>query len=233
MKRNVLTAVIVVLGAALIATIAADPVTAGTVESSAGPAGSKDQSVLIIGASYTAGWGSTAPASDYANRLARDLERPTTISAEPGAGYLSRGNDGHGSFRQQVAALPSTLRPRLVIIQGGRNDAGRPVAREYAAIDATVAAVREKFEDPQIVLVGDIPSRLPVSRPAIATNNVLAEAADRKHVVFVDPIREHWVSSADVAAFRSAIPDHPNDDGHAYIAQRLFKDLQLDGLVRG
>jgi acyl-CoA thioesterase-1 len=233
MKRNVLTAAAVVLVAALIATIAADPVTASTVKSPASPAGSQDQPVLIIGASYTAGWGSTVPTADYAHRLAQDLGRPTTISAEPGAGYLSKGNNGHDSFRQQVAALPSTLRPRLVIIQGGRNDAGRPVAQERAAIDATVAAVRAKFGDPKIVLVGDIPAHLPVSRSAIATNNVLAAVAEREHVTFVDPIHEHWISAADVVAFRSSIPDHPNDAGHAYIAQRLFEDLQHDGVDIG
>jgi lysophospholipase L1-like esterase len=193
----------------------------------------RNHNLLIIGASYTAGWGATSPRDDYAHRLADDLGWPTQISAEPGAGYLSRGNNGHDSFRQQIASLPSNLRPGLVIVQGGRDDIGQPAAKERAAIVKTIAAIRAKFDDPQIALLGDVPATVPVAPDAVATNDLIAGIAASQHAVFIDPIREHWMTPADAHAFRSHIPGHPNDAGHAYIAQRLLLDLshRADGTI--
>lgn len=185
----------------------------------------RSQSLLIIGASYSAGWGATSPRLDYAHRLAAELGWPTTISAEPGAGYISAGDNGHDSFIEQVQSLAPTLRPGLVIIQGGRDDIGQPVAQEALAAARTLAVVRAKFRDPQIVMVGDIPASLPVARDAIGINDLLERVATKERVMFVDPIHERWISSADAAAFRSTIPGHPNDAGHAYIARRLLIDL--------
>jgi lysophospholipase L1-like esterase len=185
----------------------------------------RNHNLLIIGASYTAGWGASSPDEGYAHRLADDLGWPTEVSAEPGAGYLSRGDNGHDSFRQQIASLPSTLRPGLVIVQGGRDDIGQPAAQERAAVADTIAAIRARFADPQIVLVGDIPAAVPVAPNAVAINALLARVAASEHGVFINPVHEHWMTRADTAAFRSPIPGHPNDAGHAYIAKRLLGDL--------
>lgn len=179
------------------------------------------QRLLIIGASYTAGWGASNERYDYAHRLAAELGWPTRISAEPGAGYLSCGDDRHGSFLEQIAALPPTPRPSVVLLQGGRNDIGRPAAAEAAAVEQTLVAVRARFDDPKIVMVGDIPASVPVGRAAVAANALLAQVAHVEHAQFIDPIRDQWISSADARAFRSDVPGHPNDAGHAYIAHRL------------
>jgi acyl-CoA thioesterase I len=231
MKR----ALAIIVALAVAATVAVT-VGAGRASASAGaelrPV--RPRNLLIIGASYTAGWGATSPRDDYAERLAQELGWPTEISAEPGAGYLSRGNNGHDSFRQQIAALPSTQRPGLVIIQGGRDDIGQPAATERVAVAATIAAIRAKFGDPQIVLVGDIPAAVPVAPDAVATNNLIAQIAAREHAVFINPISEHWMTRAEARAFRSHIPGHPNDAGHASIAHRLLLDLsRLMGTAQG
>jgi acyl-CoA thioesterase I len=183
-------------------------------------------SLLVIGASYSAGWGATSPRLDYAHRLAADLGWPATVSAEPGAGYISAGDNGHDSFREQIQSLPATLRPGVVIIQGGRDDIGRPATEEARAVARTIAAVRAKFGDPQVVLVGDIPASVPVAHDAVQMNDLLARVASIEHAVFIDPIRAHWISAKDAATFRSAVPGHPNNAGHAYIAQRLLIDLR-------
>jgi hypothetical protein len=200
----------------------------------AGPAGATPDArlrpagphrLLIIGASYSAGWGASNPRLDYAHRLAADLGWPVTISAEPGAGYISTGNNGHDSFIEQLRSLPSALRPGLVLIQGGRDDIGRSAASEERAVAQTLAAVRAKFGNPQIVMLGDVPASLPVAHDAVQMNDLLARVAAREHVGFIDPIRQHWISAQDATAFRSAVPGHPNDAGHAYIAHRLLIDL--------
>lgn len=241
MNRKLAAIVAVAAVIALAATVVAVPAHADPI---AGPPARlasarlhvpKQHSLLIVGASYTAGWGSTNPRLDYAQRLAADLGWPATVTAEPGAGYISRGDNGHDSFLQQVDSLPATLRTGLVIVQGGRNDSGRPAAQERAAVLATIDAIRARFDDPQIVMLGDIPATLPAGRSVVATNEVLERAAASQHVAFVDPIREHWMTPADVAAFRSPIPGHPNDAGHAYIAHRLAVDLCTlsDGAICG
>jgi GDSL-like Lipase/Acylhydrolase family len=224
MKRSIT----ITLAASLVLVIVAAGAATASAAAGSHPAQLRDprnHELLVVGASYTAGWGASSPQLDYAHRLAAALDWPATISAEPGAGYLSRGNDGHDSFRQQIAALPASLRPGLVIIQGGRNDAHQPATRERAAIDATIAAIRAKFGNPQIVMVGDMPASLPVGAAAIATDDTLSRAAHDDDAVFIDPIREHWTTAQNAIAFRSSIPGHPNDAGHAYIAARLLADL--------
>ena len=76
---------------------------------------------------------------------------------------------------------------------------------------------------------------VPVASNAVATNNLIAQIAMHEHAVFIDPIREHWMTRADARAFRSHIPGHPNNAGHAYIAQRLLMDLahRSDGTIGG
>lgn len=223
MKRLITVAVAIVAATGLLLTCATVPASATSSHELHAP---REKSLLIIGASYSAGWGATNPRLDYAHRLAADLGWPTSISAEPGAGYVSRGNDGHGSFLEQIQALPSTLRPGLVIIQGGRNDIGQAAAQEEQAVERTLVAIRAKFDDPQIVMVGDVPASLPVAKSAIITNDLLGRAAAHDHAVYIDPIREHWITPADAVAFRSDVPGHPNDAGHAYIAHRLLDDLE-------
>jgi acyl-CoA thioesterase I len=186
-------------------------------------------SVLFVGASYTAGWGATSPQLGYAHDAAAELGWNATYSAEPGAGYVTAGNDGHGSFAQQVAALPANLRPRLVIIQGGRNDAGTPAAIEDAAVAKTLSAIRAKFADPKIVMLGDVPSRLPLDSATVATNDDLAADARTDGATFIDAIAENWMTTANLPGFQSNVPGHPNDAGHLYIAHRLVADLQHAG----
>jgi lysophospholipase L1-like esterase len=185
--------------------------------------------LLVIGASYTAGWGATNVDLDYAHQLGDELRWPTRISAVPGAGYLSPGRNGHGTFVQQIHALPAGLRPELVIIQGGRNDGGRNLTQEYAAVRRTIQAARARFGDPTIILLGNIPAHLPLDRASLATNTVLARAAASERVRFINPIAEHWMTAANLPGFRSNVPGHPNDAGHAYIAERLFGDLNIHG----
>jgi lysophospholipase L1-like esterase len=218
MKRAPIIALVAIVSAAVVGTAIAAPAGAQTHRP-------PTRQLLIIGASYTAGWGASSERDDYAHRLAAELGWPTRISAEPGAGYLSRGDDGRGSFLQQLAALPATPRPGVVLIQGGRDDIGQSPAAEAAAVKQTLAAIRAKFDDPRIVMVGDIPASVPVGRRAVAANELLARVAHAEHAQFIDPIRDHWISSADAQAFRSDVPDHPNDAGHAYIAERLRVDI--------
>jgi acyl-CoA thioesterase I len=188
-------------------------------------------SVLFIGASYTAGWGASDPQLDYAHETATELGWDATYSAEPGAGYVTTGNNGHDSFAQQVAALPNTLRPSLVIIQGGRNDAGTPAAIEDAAVAKTLSAIRAKFGDPKIVMLGDVPNQLPLDSATLATNSDLAADAHTDGAIFVNAIAEKWMTPSILPGFQSNVPGHPNDAGHLYIAHRLVADLDQLGAL--
>ncbi len=188
-------------------------------------------SVLFVGASYTAGWGATNPQLGYAHDAAAELGWNATYSAEPGAGYVNGGNDGHDSFLQQVDALPGSLRPDLVIIQGGRNDVGTPPAAEDAAVASTLSAIRSKFGGPKIVMLGDVPSQLPLDSATVATNDDLAADAHIDGATFVNAIAENWMTATNLPGFQSNVPGHPNDAGHLYIAHRLVADLHTRGVL--
>src|ERR1700735_2383805 len=106
MKRALAILVAITVALSLAVTAGAGPASA-TAGTELRPV--RNHNLLIIGASYTAGWGATNPRDGYAHRLADELVCPAEISAEPGAGYLSRGDNGHDSFRQQIASLPANL----------------------------------------------------------------------------------------------------------------------------
>jgi lysophospholipase L1-like esterase len=181
--------------------------------------------MVVVGASYSAALGATSPRRGYAELLGAELGWRVAVSAVPGSGYLNPGPLHQGTFLQRLRRVHGVSDPRLVLIQGGRNDADYPAARLGAAVCTTVAGARARFAGASVVLLGNVPFRLPVPRDQRRVASTLSHAAARCRAPFLNPIREHWITADNERRFLGPVPDHPNDAGYHYIARRLAADL--------
>lgn len=190
-------------------------------------------SLLVIGASYSAALGATSRRHGFAQLVGAELGLRVTVSAVPGTGYLNPGPMGQGTFLERLGRLHRVHQPKIVLIQGGRNDAGYPSAGLGTAVCATVDSARARYTGSHVVLLGDVPFHVPVGLRQMRVADVLADAAHRCHVAFLNPIAEHWITAGDEDEFAGPVPHHPNNLGYAYIAHRVVADLRGLGLVAG
>lgn len=181
--------------------------------------------LLFVGASYTAGLGATTPQAGYAPVLASDLDRRFALDAVSGTGFLNPGQHHQGTFGERIARLPADLDPRIVVIQGGRNDTGYPQRDLQAAARDTITLAQHRFEHAQVVVMGPIPAYVPASQRLLQTRDIVRAAARQTGAGFVDPIAQTWITRANQGRFAGPVPAHPNDAGYRYIASRLLEDL--------
>jgi acyl-CoA thioesterase-1 len=108
-----------------------------------------------------------------------------------------------------------------VLVQGGHNDIGRPVAAVTHSVRALIAQIRCASPNSRIGIVSVFPTGQTASPAARTTDRVIVSAArtaDPKILVF-DPITEHW-------SFPRIGDDlHPSPAGHRWIAARIAAGL--------
>lgn len=181
--------------------------------------------LLFVGASYTVGLGATGPRFGYAPVLATSLDRRFVVAAVSGTGFMNPGSQHQGTFGERIERLPSTLDPRIVVIQGGRNDAGYPLSEVQTAAQSTIELARHRFTHAQVVVMGPIPGALPVSPRLLGLRDRIEAAARSAGAGFVDPLAQGWITRSNVRRYAGPVPFHPNDAGYRYIAGRLLADL--------
>lgn len=180
--------------------------------------------LLFVGASYTVGWGATSTADDYADLVADHLRRPFLVNAVPGTGFTNPGNEHQGTFAQRIATIPVSVDPRIVIIQGGRDDNAPPDV-EQAAVTSTVELARHRFTSAQVVVLGPIPATVPISKQLADLNTAVERGTTAGGGGYVDPIAQDWITRADEHGYLGKIPGHPDDLGYADFAKLLVEDL--------
>jgi lysophospholipase L1-like esterase len=179
--------------------------------------------VAVIGDSYTSGGveggrgvkGWTAQAWQLLAR--QGVQISADVAAEGGAGYGVRGN--RGSVFEGLAARAVRPDDDLVVFYGSRNDQGvDPAAFFGAALGALNVARRAAPSAPLLVIGPPWPT---AAVPAAVTliRDVLAADARAVGATFVDPIAEHWFVGRPELIGKDGV--HPNDAGHAYMADRI------------
>lgn len=170
--------------------------------------------VSIVGDSFSAGVGAR---SGYAPLLAERGCWDLNLVARSGSGYAAS-TDPFVSV-PRVAAVATSL-PDVIIVQGSGNDRGD--GRLFAAATGLYLTYRVVAPQARIIVVG------PTGAPNAKHGNIdeirrhLRDAAGVAGVTFLDPKAERWLNPATDYA-----PDgiHPNDGGHARLADRLFSAL--------
>lgn len=182
--------------------------------------------MLVVGASYTAGVGASHPHDGYAWLLARELGGTPRVNGVGGTGFVNAGVRHQGTFRQRLAHLRTRPTPDLVLLQGGRDDARTPARREIAAARSTICFVRHRFERAQVAVLGPIPAHFPVDSAVRGIDGDLRSACRAEHALYIDPIRQQWMTPELTRRFAGPVPHHPNDAGYRYIAARAAAALR-------
>ncbi|HWC78566.1 MAG TPA: SGNH/GDSL hydrolase family protein [Pseudonocardiaceae bacterium] len=179
--------------------------------------------LAVVGASFSAGTGPGNPDLAWPEELARMLRWRLAVSADPGAGYVSTGDGARGPFARLAEELDlGRIDPSVVIIQGGHDDIGQPLALIHSRVSDLISTVRR--DDPRarigvltVFATGNTPTdaALAVDRTIVDA----ARAADPRVLVF-DPLSQHWRFP------RSPDHLHPTAEGDHWIATQLAPALR-------
>lgn len=181
----------------------------------------------LVGDSYSEGAGAENPGVEgYVPLLQQELGWEITAVSLPGGGYVNVGMDGSGPFSAKIdPAQVASLKPDVVILQGGLNDQGLVSRDVRAGVRACIETVRAAVPDVPIVVIGLLqpggagPSFVETTRADIAA--VAASTVGR--VTYVD------MSQVTYPVVEDGI--HPTSDGHRIITDAIVAALTADGLV--
>jgi lysophospholipase L1-like esterase len=157
--------------------------------------GGQDRPTLVVvGASFTAGVGPGNPAGSWAVLLARRLGWNAVVYGIPGAGYVRTGANRNGPVAAELARLDlRILGPALVIVQAGHNDIGVPPRLERQRVAQTVSFVHAKAPKARIALLTVFAGR---SSPSAAYRTdraiVTTGTATDRQAIIMDPLTGRW-----------------------------------------
>jgi lysophospholipase L1-like esterase len=181
-------------------------------------AGTARPLLAVIGASFSAGVGARSHRDAWPEDLRRLLGWRIDVAADPGAGYVNRGNGDRGPFSRLASELDlGRLDPSAIIIQGGHNDIRRPLPLIRERVERLVTELRREAPHALLVVMSVFARGNRPSAAAVATDRTIVGAARRADhgVVVVDPLAEHW-------HFPRISDDlHPTAAGHHWIARKL------------
>jgi lysophospholipase L1-like esterase len=179
--------------------------------------------VAVIGDSYTTGTneGGQGPrgwAARTWQTLARQgLQVAPYVVSEGGAGYGVRGN--HGSVFSDLTARAVRPNDALVVFFGSRNDQGVDPSVLTEMSQNAFDLARRTAPSARLLVIGPPWPTADVPDSVLQVRDILNASARAEGATFVDPIAERWfVGRPDLIG-----PDgvHPNDAGHAYLANMI------------
>jgi lysophospholipase L1-like esterase len=197
--------------------VIADPV--GT-----GPA---EHPIVVLGASISAGTGST-PEQAWPAVVGRCLGRRVVVGAVPGAGYVATGRGARGPVvRLLREADLGRLDPSLVVLQAGHNDIGTSGPQLRTAVTTAVETARREAPRAPVVVITVVAHAGVPTADARATDATIVDAARRAdpRVVVLDPLAEGWSFP------RVADGLHPTAAGQRLLAGHVLDDLARAGVV--
>jgi lysophospholipase L1-like esterase len=189
-------------------------------------AGQHVPTVVIVGASFTAGVGPGNPDGSWAVLLTRRLGWNAVVYGDPGAGYVRPGIHREGPVSREITAVHlRKLNPALVIVQAGHNDMGVPAALEALRVKQAIAQIRAAAPDAGIALITVFVGRLHLPAMAQTDRTIVtaAKAADPA-VIIMDPLTGKWK----FARIRDGL--HPTAAGSQWIAGQVGQTLEARGV---
>jgi lysophospholipase L1-like esterase len=182
--------------------------------------------VVMVGASITAGVGTGQAGRSWAALLARRLGWNAVVYGDPGAGYVRPGIHRRGPVAREISEVGlRKLHPALVIVQAGHNDMGVPAALEQQRVKQVIAQIRAAAPDAGIALITVFVGRLhrPAAYQTDRTIVAAAKAADPS-VIIMDPLAGKW----NYARVRDGL--HPTAAGSQWIASQVGQILEGRGV---
>lgn len=179
--------------------------------------------VAVIGDSYTTGTAEGGQGQNaWTNRtwltLARQgVQISPDVASEGRAGYVVRGD--HGSVFEDLTGRAVAPDDALVVFFGSRNDEAVDPAQMAGMAHDTFDLARRIAPSSKLLVIGP---PWPTADPpfdVLYVRDILSGQAHDAGATFIDPIGEGWfVGRPDLIG-----PDgvHPNDGGHAYMAEKI------------
>lgn len=179
--------------------------------------------IAVVGDSYTTGTaegglGSNAWTTRVWLALAHQgMQIAPDVVSEGRAGYVVRGD--HGSVFEDLTSRAVHPGDALVVFFGSRNDEGSDPLRLAGMAHDTFDLARRTAPSARLLVIGP---PWPTADPPfdiLYVRDTLAAQARDAGASFADPISEGWfVGRPDLIG-----PDgvHPNDAGHAYMADKI------------
>ncbi len=148
----------------------------------------------------------------------------------PGSGYTTAGAFRGG--RDYIARIQQLrgYSVDVVVIEGGRNDVGAPLAALRDQAGKVIRAARLLVPRARLVLMG--PYSVVATPPAalVAADATLRDLAAADGIPYVDPLAEQWITGGTQAgavggSYIASDGLYPNAAGHDYFGHRLAEDL--------
>lgn len=181
--------------------------------------------VLLVGDSYSEGYGAEPVSEGFAFRVAGPLGWSLTRDGIGSTGYLNPGPRHQGTFRERLLRHPAGAYD-LVVLQGGSNDEERSSAEIKEAVAETVRVVHERYPQAQLLLMGPVsPYGSPPPERA-KVNLALVEYSHDTSVLYLNTMAESWFLDGEDATLLNPANGHPNNAGYARIAERFVTDVR-------
>lgn len=193
--------------------------------------------VMFLGDSYTTGQLGQIPERTYAAETARILGWQVIIGGYRGTGFVAKGHVGKTFttlYDEQLAWRPA---PDMVIVSGGHNDRPYRPAAVAEAARRLFTTIQQRWAGTPVVLLGPMWGGDP-KPDVLAIRDALAGVAQERHIPFIDPLREQWITgdrdkgTGNAPRYIVADGIHPTPEGAVYLAQRLIDDLRVLNLTR-
>jgi lysophospholipase L1-like esterase len=179
--------------------------------------------IAVIGDSYTTGTdeGGQGPrawtARAWRTLAHQGVQVAADVASEGGAGYSVRGN--HGSVFEDLTARAVHPDDALVLFFGSRNDEGVDAPRLAGMVHDTFALARRTTPSAKLLVIGPPWPTADVPEWVLQIRDIVDAQAAAVGAAFVDPIADRWfVGRPDLIGADGV---HPNDAGHAYLAEKI------------
>ena len=184
--------------------------------------------LAVVGASFSAGEGAGSAQHAWPADLGRLIGWRVVVSADPGAGFVSRGDRDRGPFGRLAGQLDlPRLHPKLVIVQGGHDDIGQPPALIAQHVRQLIDSIHAQAPGARIAVLSVFCDQQGPSQAALRTDATIVAAARQadSSVLIFDPLTGHW----QFPRVRDHL--HPTPAGHQEIAADVAKGLAADGVI--
>jgi lysophospholipase L1-like esterase len=179
--------------------------------------------VAVIGDSYTTGTneGGQGPnawtARAWQTLAHQGVPIAAAVAAEGRAGYGVRGD--HGSIFEDLTGRAVHPDDALVVFFGSRNDQGvDPQLLAEIAYD-TLELARRAAPSAKLLVIGPPWPTADVPASVLQIRDILNAEARAAGAAFADPLADRWfVGRPDLIGVDGV---HPNDAGHAYMADKI------------
>ena len=169
--------------------------------------------VVILGDSYTTGEFLTDRSKGWAYQVGQGKDWALKLNGVGGTGFVNPGPCGSQAYSDRIART-LTLKPQVLIVEGGLNDANATPADIQAGARLVL---KQASEVPTVIVVG--PAAPPTVKDYAAIDQALSEAATAEG--------RQYISALDWDL--EFLPDglHLTEASHAEFASNVARQLRL------